>query len=402
MLYGGRTEVVYIPVVMAAIECTCLAFLLVIFTAYIVLPRSGNLKRDGFFLCLLSLIAGIASDMISWACECGPCARWLQYSSNTLCLVASGFITSFFSYYIIGLIREKKQVSWLPARIISVVNLCGTIVVLTAAFCGKLFDIMPYPGSPDVMSYEAGGFIYDIPNYLSGLSLLVLFIIVLRNAEVLGRKKIVVFSIYFLMPLFAGALELIADSLQFSYTITGICMSIIYVMLQSSHIDELLLREKLLNEWSYVDSLTGLLNRRAFDREIEEAAGDSIVRIAFCDLNGLKEVNDEKGHQAGDSYLISFSEMLTRHFSHDCVFRISGDEFVVVARGTGDEEFGSRIEGLKRDIDSSSAIASMGTASGPGADVSALIKEAEIKMYEDKENYYMKNPGLKRRRTDFL
>lgn len=387
-------------VVMVAIECTCLAFLLVFLTAYIVLPRSRNLKKDGFFLCLVSLILGISFDMISWLCECVPSARWLQYSSNTLCLIASGFINSFFAYYTIGLIREKKTVSWIWAQIIAAVNICGAFSVAIGALGGKLFNIMPYPDNPVIMIYESGGFLYDLPNYLSTLSLIVLFIIVLRNSKTLGRKKIIVFSIYFLMPIIAGGLELIYEDLQFSYAVTGLCMSIVYVMLQSTHLNELMLRERMLNEWSYVDALTGLLNRRAFNRDIKAALGDDMVSIAFCDLNGLKEVNDAKGHQAGDLYLTSFSDMLTRHFSKDCVYRISGDEFVVVARGVSGEEFCGKIAVLRKEAEGNSSAASIGTISGPGADISELIKQAEIKMYEDKEAFYMKNPSYRRRRTD--
>lgn len=387
-------------IVMAAIECTCVAFLLVILVAYIVLPRSSRLRKDGFFLCLISLFVGLVFDMISWVCECGPFPEWLQYSSNTLCLVASGFINSFFAYYIAGLIREKKHVSWVFARVISIVNICGTAVIVVAAFCGKLFDITPDATNPGVVVYNASGLIYDIPNYISTLSLIALFIFVLCNAKVLGKNKIIVFSIYFLLPMFATALEVISEKLQFSYAVTAVCMSIVYIMLQSSHLNEILVHDKLLNEWSYVDTLTKLFNRRAFDRAMEEAAGDETVSIAFCDLNGLKKVNDEKGHQAGDEYLMSFAEILIRHFSHDCVYRISGDEFVVVARGISNEEFDNCIQGLRQDINDNSSIASVGTMSGSGSDISRLLKEAEIKMYTDKEDYYKKNPNNRRRRTD--
>lgn len=387
-------------VLMVAVECTCLAFLLVILAAYIVLPRSVSLKKDRFFPCLLVLILGLSFDAISWICECVPSASWLQYSSNTLCLVASGFLNSFFAYYIISIIREKKPVSWILARVISIVNICGAAFVVIAAFCGTLFDVVPYPSKPEIMVYNAAGLAYDIPNYLSSLSLIVLFAFVLHNAKALGRNKIIVFSIYFLLPMMSAGLELVSENLQFSYAVTSVCMSVIYVMLQSNHINELMIREEVLNEWSYKDSLTNLLNRRAFERTLEDASGDDFVCVAFCDLNGLKKVNDEKGHQAGDRYLISFSEMLTRHFSHDCVYRISGDEFVVVARGISNEEFDSRIKGLKEEIDANSSIASLGTICGRGNDISRLVKDAEEKMYADKEKFYLMNPGYRRRSTD--
>lgn len=387
-------------VVMVAIECTCLAFLMVIMAAYIILPRQGSLNKDGFFLCLLSLILGITFDMISWACECAPSPQWLQYGSNTLCLAVSGFINAFFAYYIVGIVREKKPVSWVFARVIAIVNLCGTVIVTAAALCGKLFEIVPYPDNPDVMLYEAAGIFYDVPNYLSAVSLIALFVFVLCNAKVLGKNQIIVFSIYFLLPMLSSGLELLSESLQYSYAVTGVCMCIVYVMLQSNRMNEMELREKLLNEWSYVDTLTGLLNRRAFDRTMEEASGDDSVSIAFCDLNGLKKVNDENGHVAGDQYLIKFSNMLVKHFSHDCVYRISGDEFVVILRKTGMDGFENRIKGLREDIDANSSIAALGCASGRGADISKVLNEAETGMYDDKEIYYKNNPGCRRRTAE--
>lgn len=388
------------PVIMVAIESTCVAFLLVILTAYIILPRYGSLRKDGFFFCLLSLIVGIVSDMLSWLCECVPSAAWLQYSSNTLCLVASCFINSFFAYYIVGLIREKKLISWRAAHTISIVNMCGVLTIIVAALSGKLFDIIPYPGRPEIRIYESAGFFYDLPNHLSVLSLIVLFVLILRNAEALGKNQIIVFSIYFLLPMIAVALEVVSESFEFSYAVTAVCMSIVYIMLQSNHINELELREKLLNEWSYMDSLTKLPNRRSFERTMEEVLHDDLVCIAFLDLNGLKKVNDEKGHQEGDKYLMNFADLLLKHFTRESVYRISGDEFVVIARGTGNKQFDSLIKSLRDAIDSNHSVASLGTASGPGSDVSKLIKEAEIKMYEDKEKFYRQNPSFRRRRTD--
>lgn len=386
------------PIVMAAIECTCLAFLLVVLIAYLVLPRSGRLKRDAFFLSLVSMIAGLGSDMVSWACECWPSPQWLQYSANTLCLFASAPITSFFAYYVIGMIREKKLVSWNFAHVIALANLSGAVIVLAAACTGHLFDIIPLASDPGIMVYEAGVVLYDIPNYLSSLSLALLFAIVLRNSAALGKNRIVVFSIYFLMPLCAGILELIDEDLQLSYAVTGISMSIVYMMLQSSHLDELRMREKLLNEWSYVDPLTDLLNRRAFNRDTAQAKAEETVSVAFCDLNGLKYVNDEKGHEAGDRYLVGFAEMLTRHFPYESVYRISGDEFVIVARGIKEDAFQSAIRELRVEIESETTIAALGTAGGTGADLTALIKEAEVNMYSDKAEFYRKNPRYDRRR----
>ncbi len=94
--------------------------------------------------------------------------------------------------------------------------------------------------------------------------------------------------------------------------------------------------QKILAELAYLDALTGLANRRAFDRDLEREWGlsgrdgtDSIVVVA--DLDGFKEYNDRHGHAAGDEALRHFAAALnvaTR--STDVVARIGGDEFAIL------------------------------------------------------------------------
>lgn len=384
------------PIMMVSIECVCLAFMLVVLSAYIFLPRSESLKGDWFFYSMLAMILGIIGDAVAWACEITPAPQLLQVTGNTVCLMTSGFITSFFAYYVITLINEKKHLSMWYARVIAIVNLIGTAILLITAISGKLYYIHSNPETPGVKIYDAGSWAYDIPNYLSATSLIVLFILVLLNAETLGKKKIIVFSIYFILPIIAGILELVVDNFQLSYVTIAISMSIVYVMLQSKHMDDLILREELLNEWSYLDSLTGLQNRRACDRDMQEVKQDAKVSVAFCDLNGLKKVNDEQGHEAGDRFLMKFSEILTSHFSHDSVYRISGDEFVVIARNMTTEEFESKIAALRREIDENAGIAALGTISGTGDTISMLIKRAEMSMYDDKKKFYRQYPDYRR------
>lgn len=74
----------------------------------------------------------------------------------------------------------------------------------------------------------------------------------------------------------------------------------------------------------YQDPLTGVLNRRAF----EEVQPDA---IALIDLDSLKWVNDTHGHRAGDQALQELAGRLVLTFGPDAVFRIAGDEFVVVS-----------------------------------------------------------------------
>lgn len=387
---------------MVAMEGVCLAFMLVVITAYIVLPRSKGLRKDWFFYSLVLTILGLVFDIVSWGSELGPASEFIQYAANFLALITTSLIVSAFGYYITELINEKKPLSKKFADAISIINLLGISVTAAAAVRGSLFDVKVNPSVPGGLILDDGGFFYELPMSLAILSLALLFVLILCNAKTLGRQKLIVFTIYFMIPLVVGVLELVVPNLLLSYVAISLSISIIYAMLQSSHMDELLLRDKLLNEISYLDQLTGLLNRRAYDRDIDLIKNNDRVTLVFCDLNGLKQINDEEGHSAGDQLLITFANILTRHFPHESVYRISGDEFVVVQCNVSAGESEKRIAQLRQDIISNSGIASVGTATGTGYIFSRLVNRAETDMYEDKKKYYLQNPGSRRGKAEYL
>lgn len=95
--------------------------------------------------------------------------------------------------------------------------------------------------------------------------------------------------------------------------------------------------EEFLRGLTDVDELTGLLNRRGFFVKVEEMRrrarrGDRQVLLMYFDVDGLKRVNDERGHAAGDRLLVAAADALRAAFrEHDVVARLGGDEFVAMA-----------------------------------------------------------------------
>jgi len=118
----------------------------------------------------------------------------------------------------------------------------------------------------------------------------------------------------------------------------GIFLVVAYVASMQSALRRLLEREK---ELSRTDSLTGLMNRRAFGERLEE----EIVRsrrygrpfsLAYMDLDDFKEINDRHGHGAGDRLLLAVAKALRGGLrSSDFVARLGGDEFAVLLPETG-------------------------------------------------------------------
>ena len=157
--------------------------------------------------------------------------------------------------------------------------------------------------------------------------------------------------------------------------------------------------EDQLRELSNHDSLTGLLNYRAFYQEgarRTEEASDSWIALIFIDLDHLKNINDEFGHPAGDQALLAYSEILRAGFREsDLIGRLGGDEFAVLAvsrERVPDETFMARYVACLADQDATGALpftisASVGLvwrAPGDADGLEELIRVADARMYEAK------------------
>ena len=143
------------------------------------------------------------------------------------------------------------------------------------------------------------------------------------------------------------------------------------------------------------DSLTGLLNREAFDRVLHETlAVDQTAVLAFIDLDGFKQINDALGHEAGDHLLVEVARRLTECVRPgDAVGRYGGDEFVVLCTGLpvdGEASLRKRItHALEPTIDWAGdewpLHASIGCVRAEDTDdVVAIIRRADHAMYDDK------------------
>lgn len=110
---------------------------------------------------------------------------------------------------------------------------------------------------------------------------------------------------------------------------------------------------------AYTDPLTGLANRRAVDERIEQglaAHTDSNVpaSLLVCDVNALKAINDEGGHEAGDRVLVSFAAELSTAAalaSGSLAARLGGDEFCIVMNGISGDRAAVVADDLSRRAD---------------------------------------------------
>lgn len=146
------------------------------------------------------------------------------------------------------------------------------------------------------------------------------------------------------------------------------------------------------------DSLTGLLNRRAFERDLSEVLGvvGNDVILIHIDLDRFKWVNDTLGHPAGDCVLVAAAERMRQRASGiGPVYRLGGDEFLIVladnadrnqARWIADDLTEAMEQPILVDLQEVSIGASIGIAYGTGGGVTPrqLVANADIALYEAK------------------
>ena len=113
--------------------------------------------------------------------------------------------------------------------------------------------------------------------------------------------------------------------------------------------------------------------------------------VIVCDVNGLKKINDTLGHKAGDEYIRSACQMLCEYFKHSPVFRVGGDEFVVLLEGK-DYEVRHEIlkdinQAIEENIGSGKVVASLGLAEydrNTDQSFHEVFKRADDLMYQRK------------------
>lgn len=153
---------------------------------------------------------------------------------------------------------------------------------------------------------------------------------------------------------------------------------------------------------SRIDQLTNINNRNSFENDLESIGSrcTSSLVCLYIDVNGLHELNDTQGHEAGDNMLKCISEKIKKVFGEELSYRIGGDEFSAFMIDSSEEEAILKIQTLKENVEKNHYHIAVGYAcsSCESLDMDTLIKTAESGMYKDKSKYYKEN-NIDRRRN---
>lgn len=140
------------------------------------------------------------------------------------------------------------------------------------------------------------------------------------------------------------------------------------------------------------DQLTRLQNRNAYELSLPgyPARAAASLSCVYLDANGLHELNNQKGHDAGDRMLKTVANALSGQFGSGDCFRVGGDEFIAFAPDVSPAELERKTAALRRTMEKSGYHASLGvsTRSVDGLDMYTLVKAAEKAMYQDKSEFY--------------
>ena len=272
-----------------------------------------------------------------------------------------------------ALIKKMNYIIFIPALIVIILN-------IVSIFTGIVFSV-------DEANSLVRGPIWTIPYIAVGLYSVFLIYLLIRRSN---RRPVEIASIVFLTFSLGSGLVLpfiLKDAYANIFCVT------IAIALFSYH-------EFTILQLTTKDSLTGLLNRYAYYADISRDT-KSITALISLDMNGLKYLNDTKGHAAGDEGLVTLALCFGRPLSNkQSAYRVGGDEFIIVCRKTSKEDVLKIIEKINKYVDETKYTCSVGYSLNieGNRSIDEMLIESDQMMYVAKAKHYQES-GYERRKS---
>ncbi|BCR36764.1 GGDEF domain-containing protein [Mariniplasma anaerobium] len=202
------------------------------------------------------------------------------------------------------------KISIMPSVII-IINL---ILVMASYKYDLIFNI----NNQNVFSR---GSYFFITIALSTIVLMYTMIHIYNNKHTIRKQEYITLMLFGVPPLISGIFLIFFKDMNFVWNSLVISQLLVYIYIQS----------KITN----TDFLTGLFNRREYEFRVKQLKNNKLKHVEISgimiDINDFKKINDDNGHKFGDEALIATSKMLEASVrKQDCVFRVGGDEFIVI------------------------------------------------------------------------
>ncbi len=170
-----------------------------------------------------------------------------------------------------------------------------------------------------------------------------------------------------------------------------------YAIRQFSRMEIQDAEKRVYQKLAYVDMMTDLSNRTAFEEQLEQyrkEPWEEKTILLISDMNWLKYINDNYGHEQGDKALIRIANLLKENFKEGCTcYRIGGDEFAVISRGISESKFADMCASFQKDVSSSPQEADWELSVSCGyyvvddSGIDESYKKADANMYKEKMEF---------------
>lgn len=295
--------------------------------------------------------------------KCDLSKPWIKYFLLSLICIVSGVITAFLSFhavlvYVVPLLfaiqYRRRSTIWFVYAVNTVTMLVSSLISFYYGLC----DLNLLLESQHVRNW-----------YLD---------IITEGALNIPFNENPVFIIV-VFEVFPRSIILFVFSIMMQYSVVS-SNEDAYRIAQLTYLKETDTKTRLFNKNKYVEMVDDYYPR------IEQ------VSALFWDLNNLKKINDKYGHAMGDKVIEKLSSVLAEHSSNRCrVYRIGGDEFLMVIDNPKQDEAETIIQSIQEKLEADNAnseikiSSAVGFASGRGADILEVVKTADSRMYENKK-----------------
>lgn len=262
----------------------------------------------------------------------GKLYRGVSLVANTFCFVANPlFVFSWCLYVDMKLYKSRRRIKKIYPKV-AIPAICLFIMALINIFIPVIFWI----DAENVYHRMPAGYLF----YVVDLGYLIYSVWILKNYE---KKygKVRFFPLYLMLgPIIVGCfLQTIFYGISLIWVSLAVGLTAIYMATQ--------------NEFSYVDTLTGLYNRAYLDYQMEimARAGGNLGGI-MIDVDHFKQINDTYGHSIGDEALIDVARILL--FSKPdkgIAIRFAGDEFIVLMKDTNEQQLKKIMDNIRAEQD---------------------------------------------------
>lgn len=333
-----------------------------------------NKYKNRYFICAVLVNIGILlSDIGRYAGEYYH-LRYLHIVANIINYSLAPFLP-----YCIVLMNRKE---WKRAEKIAMIP---AVIVVLIALTSQQTRLLFYVDEANV--YSRGPF-FLVSLLISLLYFLMLTITSFREYRDADYSEKVYLLAILIMALSGVLLQAFLPSISSMWTTTGISLLLYYTFVL-----------ELSNKY---DILTGVRNRRAYDTYKPNLVPSRNYLLLIFDINGLKPVNDNMGHEQGDKLIMGVADVLAKSFyGIGKIYRIGGDEFCIICDEKNEAEAAAALADMEQNIaranknrkDKLTLSVSYGMEvhrADDTRDYQEVFNAADGRMYEMKQDFYKK------------